>query len=49
MHVTLKNDSSEKSVLDYLMREGITDAVIREADAGIEDRFLELMENGFKA
>jgi len=49
MHVTLKNDSSEKSVLDYLMREGLTDAVIHEADAGIEDRFLELMENGLKA
>jgi ABC-type multidrug transport system ATPase subunit len=49
MHVTLKNDSSEKSVLDYLIREGLTDAVIREADAGIEDRFLELMEKGLKA
>jgi ABC-2 type transport system ATP-binding protein len=49
MHVTLKNDSSEKSVLDFLLREGITDAVILEADAGIEDRFLELMENGVKA
>ena len=49
MHVTLKNDSSEKSVLDYLFREGIKDAVIREAEAGIEDRFLELMENGIKA
>jgi hypothetical protein len=48
MHVTLKNDSSEKSVLDYLFREGIKDAVIREAGAGIEDRFLELMENGTK-
>jgi ABC-2 type transport system ATP-binding protein len=49
MHVTLKNDSSEKSVLDYLMKEGLTDAVIHKADAGIEDRFLELMENGLKA
>ena len=49
MHVTLKNDSSEKSVSDYLFREGIKDAVIREAEAGIEDRFLELMENGIKA
>jgi ABC-type multidrug transport system ATPase subunit len=48
MHVTLKNDSSEKSVLDYLFREGIKDAVIREAEAGIEDRFLELMEKGAK-
>jgi ABC-type multidrug transport system ATPase subunit len=48
MHVTLKNDSSEKSVLDYLFREGIKDAVIREAEAGIEDRFLELMEKGVK-
>jgi ABC-type multidrug transport system ATPase subunit len=49
MHVTLKNDSSEKSLFDYLLREGINDAVIREADAGIEDRFLELMESGLKA
>jgi ABC-2 type transport system ATP-binding protein len=49
MHVTLKNDSSEKSVLDFLLKEGITDAVIQEADAGIEDRFLELMENSVKA
>jgi ABC-type multidrug transport system ATPase subunit len=49
MHVTLKNDLSEKSLSDYLLREGINDAVIREADAGIEDRFLELMENGLKA
>jgi ABC-type multidrug transport system ATPase subunit len=49
MHVTLKNDSSEKSVSDCLSREGIKDAVIREAEAGIEDRFLELMENGIKA
>jgi ABC-type multidrug transport system ATPase subunit len=48
MHVTLKNDSSEKSVLDYLFTEGIKDAVIREAEAGIEDRFLELMEKGVK-
>jgi ABC-2 type transport system ATP-binding protein len=49
MHVTLKNDSSGKSVFDYLLREGITDAVIQEAEAGIEDRFLELMENGIKS
>jgi ABC-type multidrug transport system ATPase subunit len=49
MHVTLKNDLSEKSLFDYLLREGMNDAVIREADAGIEDRFLELMENGLKA
>jgi ABC-type multidrug transport system ATPase subunit len=49
MHVTLKNDLSEKSLSDYLLREGINDVVIREADAGIEDRFLELMENGLKA
>ena len=46
IHVTLINDSAEKSLKEYLIVEGIGDAVIEEAEAGIEDRFLELMEKG---
>jgi ABC-2 type transport system ATP-binding protein len=49
MHITLNNDFSDSSLFDYLIKEGIGDAVISEAEAGIEDRFLELMENGLKA
>jgi ABC-type multidrug transport system ATPase subunit len=44
IHVTLINDSADKSLKEYLATEGIGDAVIEEAEAGIEDRFLELME-----
>ena len=44
IHVTLINNSPEDSLLEYIVREGIHDAVIQEAEAGIEDRFLELME-----
>jgi ABC-type multidrug transport system ATPase subunit len=43
MHVTLKGDAGEELLSGYLLGEGFTDAVIREAEAGIEDRFLELM------
>ena len=49
IHVTLINDASDNSLLGYLVNEGISDAVIQEAKAGIEDRFLELMEKGIKA
>jgi ABC-type multidrug transport system ATPase subunit len=44
IHVTLVNDSSDNSLFKYLVREGISDVIIQEAEAGIEDRFLELME-----
>jgi len=44
MHVTLKADAGEELLSRYLLGEGFTDVVIREAEAGIEDRFLELME-----
>jgi ABC-type multidrug transport system ATPase subunit len=44
IHVTLINDASENSLLEFLEAEGINDAVIKESEAGIEDRFLELME-----
>ena len=49
IHVTLINDASDNFLLGYLVSEGISDAVIQEAKAGIEDRFLELMEKGIKA
>lgn len=44
IHVTLANENTVKNLNDYLINEGINDAVIQEAEAGIEDRFLELME-----
>jgi ABC-type multidrug transport system ATPase subunit len=46
IHVTLIDDSADSSLAEYLISEGIGDAVILEAEAGIEDRFLELMEKG---
>ena len=46
IHVTLINDTSDNQLYEYLVKEGINDAVIQEAEAGIEDRFLELMEKG---
>jgi ABC-2 type transport system ATP-binding protein len=44
MHVTLIDGSTPDSLSKGLVREGINDAVVHEAEAGIEDRFLELME-----
>jgi ABC-type multidrug transport system ATPase subunit len=43
VHVTFINNTSDNSLFDYLAKEGIGDAVIQELEAGIEDRFLELM------
>ncbi|MFA5818557.1 MAG: ABC transporter ATP-binding protein [Bacteroidales bacterium] len=42
-HVTFINDMVDNSLFDYLIKEGISDAVVQAAEAGIEDRFLELM------
>jgi ABC-type multidrug transport system ATPase subunit len=44
IHVTLADEGADKILKEYLVNEGIVDAVIQEAAAGIEDRFLELME-----
>ncbi len=49
VHLTLKDDRYDDSLYKYLNMEGINDPVIEEAAAGIEDRFLELMEKGSKA
>lgn len=44
IHVTLANEDDVNALTDYLINEGISDAAIQQAEAGIEDRFLELME-----
>ncbi len=44
VHVTFKNDSYDDSLYDHLTSEGVENAEIIETKAGIEDRFLELME-----
>lgn len=44
IHVTLRDDSADKSLLNYLTNEGFKDLSISVTEAGIEDRFLELME-----
>jgi ABC-2 type transport system ATP-binding protein len=43
VHVTFVNDYAEKSLFGFLQGEGLNDVVINAAEAGIEDRFLELM------
>ena len=43
VHVTFINDMVDNSLFGYLIKEGISDVVVQEAEAGIEDRFLELM------
>jgi len=44
VHVTFVNDILDNSIYKFLIDEGISDVVIEESEAGIEDRFLELME-----
>jgi ABC-type multidrug transport system ATPase subunit len=46
VHVTFRSDEFDNTLYDYLNGMGITNAVINETRAGIEDRFLELMEKG---
>ena len=48
VHLTLNGDKTDDSLFIFLRNEGITDPVIEEIAAGIEDRFLELMEKGSK-
>jgi ABC-2 type transport system ATP-binding protein len=43
VHVTFKNNTVDDSLYDYLNKELDGDFVIQESEAGIEDRFLELM------
>jgi ABC-type multidrug transport system ATPase subunit len=49
VHVTFNNDKFANSIYEYLRSQGITNAVITENKAGIEDRFLELMNKGTTA
>jgi ABC-type multidrug transport system ATPase subunit len=43
VHVTFKNDVLDKSIYNHLIKNGIDNTEIHETEAGIEDRFLELM------
>jgi ABC-2 type transport system ATP-binding protein len=49
VHVTFIGDNYDDSIYGYLVKMGINNAVINETEAGIEDRFLELMEKDTKA
>jgi len=44
IHVTFRGDRVDDSLIARLKKEGIADIEISETEAGIEDRFLELME-----
>ena len=44
VHVTFGSDELDNSIYEYLKMMGISDVAINETKAGIEDRFLELME-----
>lgn len=44
VHLTVKNDVIDDSLYDHLRNAGLNEVAIDEAGAGIEDRFLELME-----
>ncbi len=44
VHVTFTNDILDNSIYDHLTKSGVDNAEIHETEAGIEDRFLELME-----
>ena len=46
VHVTFSGNRLENSVFDHLKKMGIENVQINETEAGIEDRFLELMEKG---
>jgi ABC-type multidrug transport system ATPase subunit len=46
VHVTFRNNEFDDSLNEYLIKEGISNVIIEESEAGIEDRFLELMEKG---
>jgi ABC-2 type transport system ATP-binding protein len=48
VHVTFTDDIIGDSIYDHLKKHGINDAVINETHAGIEDRFLELMEKSIE-
>jgi ABC-2 type transport system ATP-binding protein len=48
VHVTFNDDKINESLFVFLDEAGIKDVSVEETIAGIEDRFLELMETGIK-
>ena len=48
VHITFHNDKFDDSLFEHLKKAGIENTIITETEAGIEDRFLELMK-GIKA
>jgi len=46
VHITFRNNEFNDSLLEHLKKAGIENATITESVAGIEDRFLELMNKG---
>ncbi len=45
VHVTFRNDAPGESLAGYLRSAGVEEVTVMETSPGIEDRFLELMEN----
>jgi len=43
VHITFRNNSFDDSIYEHLKKAGIENSTIKESEAGIEDRFLELM------
>ncbi len=43
VHVTFLNDHAGNDFFDFMKKEGLYDVLVQETEAGIEDRFLELM------
>ncbi len=48
VHVTVKEDNISDSIYEHLKLAGLTNVTIEETVASIEDRFLELMEEGVR-
>ena len=46
VHVTFSDDSIDESLFRFLSKEGLSKVTAVETEAGIEDRFLELMKKG---
>jgi ABC-2 type transport system ATP-binding protein len=49
VHVTFRDDKFDDSIYEHLKKTGIENVAISESEAGIEDRFLELMNKGTMA
>lgn len=45
VHATFRGDSYDNSLFQFLLQSGLKDVTVQETSAGIEDRFLELMEH----